>query len=74
MSLYLNLLFRSQLSFRTLNGFDLNEAIDVYDYFSHINVLFSCKNFDYLTLPKFQFVKSRKLNNFCTKIHEKSLN
>ena len=51
-----------------------NEAIDVYDYFFHINVLFSYKNFEYLTLPKFQFMKSRKLSNFCTKTYEKSLN
>ena len=70
MSLNLNLLFRSQLSFRTLYDFDLNEAIDVYDYFFHINVLFSCKNFEYITL----FMKSRKLGNFCTKTYEKSLN
>ena len=61
-------------SFRTLYDFDLNEAIDVYDYFFHINVLFSCKNFEYLTLPKFQFMKSRKLSKFCTKTYEKSLN
>ena len=33
-------LFRSKLSFRTLNHFDLNEAIDIYD-FSQINVLLS---------------------------------
>ena len=28
----LQLQFRSKLSFRTLYDFDLNEAIDVYDY------------------------------------------
>ena len=38
LQLQLNL-FRSKLSVRRLYDFDLNEAIDVYDYFSHINVL-----------------------------------
>ena len=28
-------LFRSKLSFRTLNNFDLNEAIDIYTYVYH---------------------------------------
>ena len=27
-------LFHSKLSFRTLHDFDLNEAIDVYDFFT----------------------------------------
>ena len=52
-------LFRLKLSFRTLNDFDLNEAIDVYD--------FICIN-----IVKFQFVKSRKLSDLCSKIYEKS--
>ena len=34
-------LFSSKLSFRMFYGFDLNEAIDVYDYFCHMNVLLS---------------------------------
>ena len=37
MTLQLQLcLFCSKLSVRRLYEFDLNEAIDVYDYFSHI--------------------------------------
>ena len=52
--------FRSKLSFRTLYDFDFNEAVDVYDF---ITQMFYCgrKGFEYLNLPKFQFVKSLKL-------------
>ena len=32
-------LFHSKLGVRRLHDFDLNEAIDVYDYFYDINVL-----------------------------------
>ena len=32
-------LSHSKLGVRRLHDFDLNESIDVYDYFSHINVL-----------------------------------
>ena len=32
-------LFWSKLSFRMLYDLDLNEAIDVYDYFEHKNAL-----------------------------------
>ena len=41
-----------------------------------ITQMFNCrsKSFEYLNSPKFQFVKSRKLSDFCSKIYEKSLN
>ena len=44
------------VSFRTLYDFDLNEAIDVYDF---ITLMFYCrrKSFEYLNSPKFNFVK-----------------
>ena len=32
------------------------------------------KSFEYLNSPKFQFVRSRKLSDLCSKIYEKSLN
>ena len=67
-------LFRSKLSYRTLYDFDLNEVVDIYDF---ITKLFYCrrKRLKYLNSPKFQFVKSRKLNDFISsKTHEKSLN
>ena len=32
------------------------------------------KSFEYLNSPKFQFVKSLKLSDLCSKIYEKSLN
>ena len=66
-------LFRSKLSFRTLYDFDFNEAIDVYDF---ITQMFYCrrKSFEYLNSPKFQFVKSLKLSDLCSKLYEKSLN
>ena len=61
------------VSFRTLYDFDLNEVVDVYDF---ITLMFyrRRKSFDYLNSPKFQFVKSRKLSDLCSKIYEKSLN
>ena len=31
-------------------------------------------NFEYFNSPEFQFVKSRKLSDLCSKIYEKSLN
>ena len=74
MTLQLQLcLFRSKLSFRTLYDFDFNEAIDVYDF---ITQMFYCrrKSFEYLNSPKFQFVKSLKLSDLCSKLYEKSLN
>ena len=69
----LQLQFRSKLSFRTLYDFDLNQAIDVYDL---ITKMIHCrrKSFEYLNSPKFQFVKSRKLSDLCSKIYEKLLN
>ena len=74
MTLQLQLrLFRSKLSFRTLYDFDFNEAIDVYDF---ITQMFYCrrKSFEYLNSPKFQFGKSLKLSDLCSKLYEKSLN
>ena len=74
MTLQLQLrLSRSKLSFRTLYDFDFNEAIDVYDF---ITQMFYCrrKSFEYLNSPKFQFVKSLKLSDLCSKLYEKSLN
>ena len=53
---------RSKLSFRMLYDFDLNEAIDVYDFITEM-FYYRCKIFEYLNSPKFQFVKSRKLSD-----------
>ena len=52
--------------------FDLNEVVGVYDF---ITKLFYCcrQSFEYLNLPKFHFVKLRKLSDLCSKIYEKSL-
>ena len=63
-------LFVSFLSYRTLYEFDLNEVVDVYDF---ITSLFYClrKSFEYLNSPKFQFVKSGKLSDLCSKIYKK---
>ena len=66
-------LFRSKLSFRTLYDFALNEAIDVYDFITKV-FNFCSKSFEYLNSPKFQFMKSRKLSDLCSKIYEKLLN
>ena len=66
-------LFRSKLSFRTLYVFDLNEAIDVCDFITQM-FYGRRKSFEYLNSPKFQFVKSLKLSDLCSKIYEKSLN
>ena len=57
----------------------LNEAINVYDsiyVYDFSTQMFYCrrKSFEYLNSPKFQFVKSRKLSDLCSKIYEKSLN
>ena len=62
-------LFRSKLSFRTLYDFDVNEAIDVYDF---ITRMFYCRreSFEYLNSSKFQFVKSVKLSDLCSKLYE----
>ena len=67
------------VSFRTLYDYDLNEASDVYDsidVYDFITQRFCCcpKSFEYLNLPKFQFVKSRKLIDLFSTIYEKSLN
>ena len=56
------------VSFRTLYDFDLNEAIDVYDYTDVYDFI------TYLNSPKFHLVKSRKLSDLCSKIYGKSLN
>ena len=70
-------LFRSKLSFRTLYDFALNEAVELSMILSQkFSVLFYCrrKSFEYLNSPKFQFMRSRKLSELCSKIYEKSLN
>ena len=56
------------VSLRALYDFDLNEAIDVYDYTDVYDFI------TYLNSPKFHFVKSRKLSDLCSKINGKSLN
>ena len=44
----------------------LNEAIDVYDFMTY---MFYCrsKSLEYLNSLKFQFMKSRKLSDLCSK-------
>ena len=66
-------LFRSKLSFRTLYELDFNVAIDDYDFTTQ---MFYCrrKSFEYLNSPKFEFVKSLKLCDLCSKLYEKPLN
>ena len=64
---------RSKISFRTLYGFDLNEATGVYDFITYMFCRHR-KTFEYLSSPKFQFMKSRQLSDLCSKIYEKSLN
>ena len=66
-------LFCSKLSFRMYEFyFWFKWSFGVYDF---ITKLFYCcrKSFEYLNLPKFQFVKLRKLSDLCSKIYEKSL-
>ena len=61
--LILPLFVLSKFIFRTFYGFDITSK-------------FYCrrKSFEYLNSPKFQFVKSGKLSDSCSKIYEKALN
>ena len=69
-------LFRSKLSFRTRIGMNLIQmkllTFMILSNKCPIDVIKVLNTFN--NLPKFHFVKSRKLSDLCSKIYKKSLN